>query len=249
MDDEKESGKKESGKNEERKLNGIEKEYVNLVIERRFRWLMAGVALVAVIVLIIVLKSCGKRDDRELSERITETIEDVVVGHEGKVELVTESTLENAVRSATLYTASYPYNGVAQVYGSTEEGRKYYVAYKADIKAGIDSSKIKVELDEDTDTIIIRLPEIELSEPSIDGKFRFIFMDDKYNTGETYNEAFAAATNDLQRRIKLDMLSDLVNTATESAKATERALVEPWVNQVDPDKQYKVKVLAYGEEE
>ena len=131
----------------------------------------------------------------------------------------------------------------------TSQGLKYYVAYKADIKAGIDSSKIRVELDEETHTITIRLPEVELSEPSIDGKFRFIFMDDRYNTGDTYNEAFTAATNDLMFRIKREMLNDLIDTATESAKATERALVEPWVNQVDPDKQYKVKVLAYGEEE
>ena len=67
----KEAGKSDSGKNEERKLNGIEKEYVKLVIEKRFRWLIAGVALVVVIILVIVLKSCGKKDDRELSERIT----------------------------------------------------------------------------------------------------------------------------------------------------------------------------------
>ena len=36
--------------------------------------------------------------------------------------------------------------------------------------------------------------------------------------------------------------------AEESAKAAEKALVEPWVNQINDGKEYKVKVLAYGEE-
>lgn len=243
------SEEKDQEKKEKEKLSDVEKAYVELAVQKRLKYILAGAFLVSVVVIILFVRGCAKKDDRQLSERISETIEDVIVGQEGKVELVTESTLENAVRSATLYTASYPYNGVAQVYGTIEEGLKYYVAYKAEIKAGIDSSKIRVELDEDDKLIIIRLPEIELTEPSIDGKFKFIFMDDKYNTGDTYNEAFTAATADMNRRLKLDMLNDLKKTATDSAKAVERALVEPWVNQVDPEKHYTIKVLAFGEGE
>ena len=243
------SEEKDQEKKEKEKLSDVEKAYVELAVQKRLKYILAGAFLVLVVVIILFVRGCAKKDDRQLSERISETIEDVIVGQEGKVELVTESTLENAVRSATLYTASYPYNGVAQVYGTIEEGLKYYVAYKAEIKAGIDSSKIRVELDEEDKLIIIRLPEIELTEPSIDGKFKFIFMDDKYNTGDTYNEAFTAATADMNRRLKLDMLNDLKKTATDSAKAVERALVEPWVNQVDPEKHYTIKVLAFGEGE
>ena len=243
------SEEKDQEKKEKEKLSDVEKAYVELAVQKRLKYILAGAFLVLVVVIILFVRGCAEKDDRQLSERISETIEDVIVGQEGKVELVTESTLENAVRSATLYTASYPYNGVAQVYGTIEEGLKYYVAYKAEIKAGIDSSKIRVELDEDDKLIIIRLPEIELTEPSIDGKFKFIFMDDKYNTGDTYNEAFTAATADMNRRLKLDMLNDLKKTATDSAKAVERALVEPWVNQVDPEKHYTIKVLAFGEGE
>ncbi|MBP5607696.1 MAG: DUF4230 domain-containing protein [Lachnospiraceae bacterium] len=247
MSEEKRNEKKE--KQEKRKLSEVEKALVDLTVQRRLKIIIPVILFLAAALTVLILKSCGKEDDRELSERITETIEDVIVGQEGKVELVTESTLESAVKNATLYTAAYPYNGVAQVYGTVEEGCKYYVAYKATIKAGIDSSKIRVELDKEKNTIIIHLPEVELTEPSIDGKFRFIFMDEKYNTGDTYNEAFTAATADINRRIKLDMLEELKKTATDSAKAVERALVEPWVNQVDPERQYTVRVLAYGEEE
>ncbi len=243
------SEEKDQEKKEKEKLSDVEKAYMELTVQKRVKFYLAGILFVLAVVTILIVRGCAKKDDTPLSERITETIEDVIVGQEGKVELVTESTLENAVRSATLYTASYPYNGVAQVYGTIEEGLKYYVAYKAEIKAGIDSSKIRVELDEEEKLIIIRLPEIELTEPSIDGKFKFIFMDDKYNTGDTYNEAFTAATSDMNRRLKLDMLNDLKKTATDSAKAVERALVEPWVNQVDPEKHYTVKVLAFEEEE
>ena len=43
--------------------------------------------------------------------------------------------------------------------------------------------------------------------------------------------------------------SDLEACATEAAKAAERALIEPWISQIETDKTYTVKVFGYGEEE
>ena len=215
---------------------------------RRFVLLLIVIILALVLIFSLFLShSCSKEEETEISAVIEDTVTDLVEGEEGKVELITESILKGAVKDATLYTAVYPYNGVAPVYDKNGEGLKYYVSYKGTIKAGINSSDIRVELDEESSTIRILLPEIEIFEPSISGEFSYLFMDEKYNTGDTYNEAFTAATTDLTRRIKMGDLDALKQMATESAKLTERALVEPLVNQVDPDKHYTVEVIEYGE--
>lgn len=67
---------------------------------------------------------------------------------------------------------------------------KYYVAYEGTVKAGIDVTRITVEIDED---------------------------------------------------------ADIRACALESAKAAERALIEPWVNQIEVGRTYTVRVLGYGE--
>ncbi len=236
-----------------RRREKIEREIAAEHRRRKLR-LIITLSVVAVLIAIplfsLLLKSCGKKEeDPPIAEKIEETVSDLIQGEEGKVELITESVLKGAVKDATLYTAVYPYNGVAPVYDEDGGGLKYYVSYKGTIKAGINSNNIRVELEEETNTIRILLPEIEIFEPSISGEFNYIFMDEKYNTGDTYNEAFTAATTDLTRRIKMGDLDALKQMATESAKLTERALVEPLVNQVDPDKHYKVEVIEYSGEE
>ncbi len=208
-----------------------------------------GFILLLAIIIFIIIAVKKSNDERSLSERIEDTVTDIVVGQEGKVELVTEATLMSAMRDATLYTAEYPYNGVTYVYGKDGEGLKYYLSYKATIKAGFNMNNVRVNLDKDSNVITIYLPEIELSEPAISGDFRYIFMDEKYNNGDTYNESFQAAVTDMKRREMMGDFTNIYNAATDNAKITQRALVEPWVSQVDPDTRYTIKVLAYGEEE
>ena len=209
-------------------------------------WLLIILAVLFIIATFLILRSCGN-DDESLGQKITHTAEDIFVGEKGKVELVTESTLQEVILNATLYTAVYPYNGVAQVYASDGSGLKYYVSYRAEVKAGIDVRAVRIHLDKENNKITIRLPEVEMYEHSISGDFRYIFTDQKYNTGNTYNEAFSAADSDMTRREKTGQLDDIMKVAEDSAKSTMKALVEPWVNQVDPEKQYEVEVLCYDE--
>ncbi|MBR3525792.1 MAG: DUF4230 domain-containing protein [Lachnospiraceae bacterium] len=213
-------------------------------LRHSFRLLII-LAILVIILIILILFKCGKDDGTSLGEKITGTVEDIVVGEKGKVELVTESTLQKVILDATLYTAVYPYNGVAQVYASDGSGLKYYVSYRAEVKAGIDVRAVRIHLDEENNKITIRLPEVQMYEHSISGDFHYIFTDQKYNTGNTYNEAFTAADSDMTRRRKIGQLDDIIKVAEDSAVSTMKALVEPWVNQVDPEKQYTVEVLTY----
>lgn len=75
----------------------------------------------------------------------------------------------------------------------------------------------------------------------------YIFEDEKYNTETVAQEAYRAACEDLAERARVD--TDIRANAEESAKAAEKALVEPWVNQMERGTEYTVKVLAYGEDE
>lgn len=174
-------------------------------------------------------------------------VEENIIGEEGKVTTVTESTLEEVIKKSQLYTAEYPYNGYVTVYD--EDGSvKYYVAYEGTVKAGIDVTQITVKIDEDTSTIIIQLPEVLVEGPVVNaGTMEFIFKKEKYNTETVAEEAYRYAEEDLANRVKED--ADIKACAEESAKAAERAMIEPWVNQIEEGKTYTVRVLAYGEEE
>lgn len=171
----------------------------------------------------------------------------LLVGEEGKVTTVTESVLEKSVKRSRMYTAEYPYNGYVTVYDDDKETVKYYAAYEGTVKAGIDVSKITVFLDEETGTIIIRLPEATVAEPWVNpGTMEYIFENEKYNTETVAQEAYRAALADLSERIHED--TKLAESAAENAKISARALIEPWVNQMDEGEKYTVTVLIYGEE-
>ena len=183
---------------------------------------------------------------KKLSSELGQQITDTVVGEEGKVYTVTESVLKDVVTTSNLYIAEYPYNSYATVYDENSENIKYYVAYEGTVKAGIDVNKIQVSLEEETNTITIHLPEIELKEPVVDeSTLDYIFIKDKYETETVMHEAYQAAVDDLSQKIKND--SDIMDSATERAKTYEKILVESWINQIDEETQYTVKVLASGE--
>lgn len=176
---------------------------------------------------------------------IAEKAEDFVMGEAGKVDTITETTLEEAVRMSRLYTAEYPYNGYTAVCDTDSGEIKYYVAYEGTVKAGIDVNRIHVSLEKESNTIRIILPEIEVSSPVVDaGTMEYIFTDEKYNTETVAQEAYKAANSDLMQKASED--SNIIATARESAKMAAKTLVEPWVNQIGTEETYTVKVLAYS---
>ncbi|MBQ9604840.1 MAG: hypothetical protein IJR45_05435, partial [Firmicutes bacterium] len=78
----------------------------------------------------------------------SQNINDLLFGGEGTVTTLTQVELENVIKTAKLYTAEYPYNGYTVVRGDNGKPR-YYVAYEGIIRAGINTDKIEIELDED----------------------------------------------------------------------------------------------------
>lgn len=83
--------------------------------------------------------------------------------------VITSSQLEQAVNISQLSTAKFIYNGVAEKYkeGSTNEA-ECYIAYKADVKVGIQMEDVSFHIDNDAKTVTPILPKITVQIASLD---------------------------------------------------------------------------------
>ncbi len=182
--------------------------------------------------------------NRNLKE-IETTVNDTIIGKEGEVRTITESDLKDIVMQSKLYTIDYPYNGYVDV--RDDEGEvKYYVAYKGSVKAGIDVNEIEYSIDEENSVIKITLPEVTIEEPVVEaGSMDFIFIDDDENTEDVAQEAYKCSIADIKNQVKND--NKLVEEANKSAEATERALIEPWIDQYD-EKNYEIVISTKSNE-
>ena len=124
----------------------------------------------------------------------------------------------------------------------TEEGTSisYYVAYEGTIKAGIVFSEIAIEVDEEAQRITITLPKVELKEKTVDpGTLEYIFKDKKSETETVHQEAFRLCEEDLKRRA--DSEQELLKLAKENAVAVVKALVTPWIEQINEEYQIVIR--------
>ena len=216
------------------------------LLEQQLTKLVVRIVAILIVIVAIMLVVIGIRlgIKKRNSPNLQQTIQDVFHSEEGKVTTITQSTLEKIVTTGKLYTAEYPYNGIAAVYEG--DVLKYHVAYEGTVKAGIDISKILLYLDAENHTIVIRLPDIVVEEPVINaGTLDFIFENDKYNTETVAQEAYKAAISDLKAKVAAD--PEIKKSASRTAKMYEKAFVSPLVEQLDPDNQYEITVLEHGE--
>lgn len=212
---------------------------------RRFRFFRFYAIVLCTVFVVMIAFGIKRRIESVTISK--EDVKNVIVGEEGKVTTVTQTSLEKVIKTSKLYTAEYSYNGYVPVLDEERNNIKYYVAYEGKVKAGIDVSRISVTMDEETNTIIIQLPQVKLENPIVDvGSLQYIFEDKKYETETVAQEAYKKAIEDLEKRVNQD--ENILASATESARLAEEALVKPWVNQVAEDETYDVKVLAFGEE-
>ena len=153
-----------------------------------------------------------------------------------QVHTISKASLEKMLEISDLSTLDYTYNAIANV--NDEDGKpKYHVAYKGTVTAGIDFSQIGIEFNEKVITITI--PEASVQNIDVDmGTMNFIFEKKKYETETVSQEAYAACREDLEKRAAEE--PRLLSMAKENATEAVKALVEPWVQQVD--KEYTVEI-------
>lgn len=187
-------------------------------------------AVIGIILLLVNLFRNGKSAVGQLGDSITNVIE----GEEGRVTTVSQASLEKVFEISELSTADYTYNAIARAYSEDGTTVRYYVSYEGTIKAGIDFSKIEVDINEEEKNIIITLPDVEIQDQIVDpSTLEFIFIDKKSETETVHREAYQLCESDLADRTANE--EELFLKAEENAAAVVEALVTPWVKQIDEE--------------
>ncbi len=91
--------------------------------------------------------------------------------YEEEPQVITSSTLTNAIDISELSTSQFTYNGIAELY-KDESHQKImcYIRYNATIKAGIDMKDVKFDVDEASKTVTVTLPSIKITSSPVDEK-------------------------------------------------------------------------------
>lgn len=158
----------------------------------------------------------------------------------GEVSTITKSSLEKVIEINDLETLDYTYNAVTDV-RDEEDRLKYHVAYDGVVTAGIDFSNIDIAIDEEAKKISIKVPKASILDLRVDtGTMDYIFEKRRYETESVSHEAYKACLEDLKNRAEKE--ESLLEMADENALSTVRALIEPWVKEVD--QAYEVEVVS-----
>lgn len=149
--------------------------------------------------------------------------------------VINTSTLQEILDVNQISTFQAVYNGIAAVMSEKKPDQvSYYVSYDAKVSAGIDMKKIGIEVDEEKKIINIRIPEVTLEEPKVDyGSLQFIFVDKSAETSTVSLTAYNKCIDDVTEEIKDE--SAIRELAKQNAINTVKALIEPFVKQLDSD--------------
>ena len=113
--------------------------------------------------------------------------------------IITTSILEKILNVSDLSTFEAIYNGVAKVV-SPDDPQKidYYVSYDATVKAGIDFDQVEISVDDETKIISVKLPEIKITDITVDiESMDYIFINDNANTETVSEEAYKQCIDDV----------------------------------------------------
>lgn len=169
----------------------------------------------------------------------------LVTYHNGKVKkdqsVVTKSILMEVLEISELSTITYTYNGIVPGYdivGITENGNEYgnlsyYVSYEGTVKAGIDFTKIGIEISEEEKKLKVTLPQVEILDTIVDeGSLEFIHKKSQSDSkGQNYKKAFQLCSEDLRKKTEED--NTLLELAKNNAESVILGLLEPWIEQME----------------
>lgn len=173
------------------------------------------------------------------------------IGSKSKIgseaEIITVSSLKKVIDKEELRTFSAVFNAVARKYNDKDPSIiDYYVSYKSTIKLGINLEDIKISIDESDDNktnnkIVISVPKPQILENQVDSdSLETIFRDNSYDKQGVLGEALVLCEKDVQERASENNL--IFSSAEENAISMIKALVTPFVEQLDEKYDLEVKV-------
>lgn len=154
---------------------------------------------------------------------------------ESQPTVITVPTLEKIINVSELSTFTAVYNGIAVVNNEKKpEKVEYYVSYEARVNAGIDFEKIDIAVDNETKKIVIRIPDVYITDINVDiTTLDFIFINDKANASTVTAQAFKACEDDV--RAESEQQSAIYELAKQNAINILTALTKPIVEQLDAE--------------
>lgn len=196
----------------------MEKQKESLNQKRRIKIMTATVA---VVVVVVVFGAC--------------ILSDFMKSERKKAEVVTVSTLQKIVDVSQLSTFTSVYNGIAKVMNERHpEEIDYYVSYEAKINAGIDFKQIEIEMDNNSKTIYVTIPEVYITDINVDiGSMDFIFYNDDANKSTISQVAYKACEADVQQ--ESEKQESILELARQNAENVLTALIDPILEQMDPE--------------
>lgn len=149
------------------------------------------------------------------------------------INLITVSTLQKIVDVSELSTFTAVYNGIAAKPDEKKpEQIDYYVAYDATVTAGIDFKQIQIAVDEKEKTIRVVLPEVHITNISVDiSSLEFMFFDKKANVSGVSEQAYKLCEEDVKEESAQQ--SAILELASQNAANILTALMSPIVEQLD----------------
>lgn len=162
----------------------------------------------------------------------------ILKNKEPELTVVSETSLKEMLEIDELATLEYFYNSVTQVLKEDSDKVKYHVAYKGNIRYGINFEQIEIVIDETNKQINVVVPEVNLLDSNVDiESLDFIFEKDKYETETVIMEAKEMCESDLENKASQNV--NLKKMAKENAVDTINALLCSWIEQVE---EYEVVV-------
>lgn len=207
--------------------------------------LIAIIVILATVAVIFYLKA-PKEDNQPIMEAIATNVSDFVeegiIGDEGEVTTISESSLKEILEISQMSTAEYTYNSIVQKFNDDKDNElAYSVCYNGIIKAGVDFSEIKLNIDNESRTINVTVPDAKITSVTVEaGKLEYIFEKDKYNTETVSSEAYALAVTDLKQ--KASESQKILIPAKENAISTVKALLNPWSKEIAGENGYEINV-------
>lgn len=141
----------------------------------------------------------------------------------GEGKIITSSMLTEAIDISELSTAQFTYNGIAEIYKDEKQEKvECYIRYNAKVKAGIDLSDVRFEINDDAMIVRPVLPELRITSNPVDEKsLSFI----PANATVEISEALIACKEDSQREATAS--PELLETAEANLKSIIEALLYP----------------------
>lgn len=184
--------------------------------------LLIGLILIVIIVIAVVLFLTNK---------------------EGDVNVELNTTLDKLVEKNELQTVTFTYNVIGKQCKEADcdktsnniDDYKYVVSCKGTVTAGVDFKKIKLNLNEETKTLLVEIPEATIGETNI-ASVNFL-NGDKLPSSELVN-GLGLCKETIKEKTNKD--TELLEASKEQAKIILNLYYQKWIKSLGND--YKVEV-------